>query len=90
MERQVRGVDNRLVELLTKHRFSLQTPKEEEKRIYINVKVPDFKAVGERLYQRGVVVSPRIGGLRVSPHLYNTEEEAEAFVKTLREVAKPR
>ena len=90
VERQVRGVDNRLVELLTKHRFSLQTPKEEEKRIYLNVKVPDFKAVGEKLYQRGVVVSPRIGGLRVSPHLYNTEEEAEAFVKTLREVTKPR
>lgn len=90
VERQVRDVDNRLVELLTKHRFSLQTPKEEEKRIYLNVKVPDFKAVGERLYKRGVVVSPRIGGLRISPHLYNTEEEAEAFVKTLREVTKPR
>ena len=90
VERQIRDVDNRLVELLTKHRFSLQTPKEEERRIYINVKVPDFKAVGEKLYQRGVVVSPRIGGLRVSPHLYNTEEEAEGFVKILREVAKPR
>jgi selenocysteine lyase/cysteine desulfurase len=90
VERQVRDVDNRLVELLTKHRFSLQTPKEEEKRIYLNVKVPDFKAVGERLYKRGVVVSPRIGGLRISPHLYNTEEEAEAFVKALRDVAKPR
>jgi selenocysteine lyase/cysteine desulfurase len=68
----------------------LQTPKEEDRRIYVNVQVPDFKEVGKKLAAKGVVVSPRIGGLRISPHFYNTEEEAVALVKALREVTKPR
>jgi selenocysteine lyase/cysteine desulfurase len=90
VERQVRDVDNVLIEELTKRHFKLQTPKEEERRIYVNVQVPDFKAVGEKLMARNVHVAPRIGGLRISPHFYNTEEEAVALVKALREVTKPR
>lgn len=90
VERQIRDVDNKLIEELTKMRFKLQTPKEENSRIYINVQVPDIKAVGEKLMARNVHIAPRIGGLRISPHFYNTEEEAVALVKTLREVTKPR
>jgi selenocysteine lyase/cysteine desulfurase len=83
-------VDNVLFEELTKKRFKLQTPKEEERRIYVNVQVPDYKTVSNKLQQKGIFVSPRIGGLRLSPHFYNTEEEAVALVKALREVTKPR
>ena len=90
VEKQVRDVDNILIEELTKKHFKLQTPKEEERRIYVNVKVPDFKTVGEKLMARNIHVAPRIGGLRISPHFYNTEEEAVALVKALREVTKPR
>jgi len=90
VERQVRDVDNRLIEELTKRHFRLQTPKEEERRIYVNVQVPDYKGVGEKLLARHIHVAPRIGGLRISPHFYNTEEEAVALVKALREVTKPR
>ena len=90
VEKQVRDVDNTLIEELTKRHFKLQTPKEEEKRIYINVQVPDYKMVAEKLLARNVYIAPRIGGLRMSPHFYNTEEEAIALVKTLREVTKPR
>jgi cysteine desulfurase/selenocysteine lyase len=90
VEKQVRMVDNVLVEELGKKHFRLQTPKEEEKRIYINVQVPDFKEVGKKLAAKGVVVSPRIGGLRISPHFYNNEDEAVALVKSLREITKPR
>ena len=90
VEKQVRTVDNVLVEELGKKHFRLQTPKEEEKRIYINVQVPDFKEVGKKLAAKGVIVSPRIGGLRISPHFYNNEDEAVALVKNLREVTKPR
>jgi selenocysteine lyase/cysteine desulfurase len=46
--------------------------------------------VGEKLMARNIHVAPRIGGLRISPHFYNTEEEAVALVKALREVTKPR
>jgi cysteine desulfurase/selenocysteine lyase len=90
VEKQVRTVDNVLVEELEKKHFRLQTPKDEEKRIYINVQVPDFKEVGKKLAAKGVIVSPRIGGLRISPHFYNNEDEAVALVKTLREITKPR
>jgi selenocysteine lyase/cysteine desulfurase len=90
VEKQVRTVDNVLVEELGKKHFRLQTPKEEEKRIYINVQVPDFKEVGKKLAAKGVIVSPRIGGLRISPHFYNNEDEAVALVKNLREITKPR
>ena len=90
VERQVRDVDNTLVDELTKRHFKLQTPKEEERRIYVNVQVPDFKVVGEKLMARNIHVAARIGGLRISPHFYNTEEEAVALVKALREVTKPR
>lgn len=90
VERQVRDVDNALIEELTKRHFRLQTPREEERRIYVNVQVPDYKAVGEKLLARNIYVAPRIGGLRISPHFYNTEEEAVALVKALREVTKPR
>ncbi|HIH88124.1 TPA: aminotransferase class V-fold PLP-dependent enzyme, partial [Candidatus Bathyarchaeota archaeon] len=90
IEKQVKTVDNVLVEELTKKHFRLQTPNEEDRRIYINVQVPDFKAVGKKLAERNVIVSPRIGGLRISPHFYNTEEEAVALVKALCEVTKPR
>ncbi len=89
VERQVMDVDNTLIEELTKRHFRLQTPKEENRRIYVNVQVPDFKVVGEKLMARNVHVAPRIGGLRISPHFYNTEEEAVALVKALREVTKP-
>ena len=90
VEKQVRTVDNVLVEELTKKHFRLQTPKEEEKRIYINVQVPDFKEVGKKLAAKGVIVSPRIGGLRISPHFYNNEDEAVALVEHLHEITKPR
>jgi cysteine desulfurase/selenocysteine lyase len=90
VERQVRDVDNALVEELTKRHFRLQTPKEEERRIYVNVQVPDFKVVGEKLMARNVHVAARIGGLRLSPHFYNTEDEAVELVKVLREVTKTR
>jgi selenocysteine lyase/cysteine desulfurase len=90
VEKQVKTVDNVLVEELGKKHFRLQTPKEEEKRIYVNVQVPDFKEVGRKLSAKGVIVSPRIGGLRISPHFYNNEDEAVALVKNLRDITKPR
>jgi cysteine desulfurase/selenocysteine lyase len=41
-------------------------------------------ALVERLAGRGVIVATRAGRLRVSPHVYNTEEEIDRFLATLR------
>jgi selenocysteine lyase/cysteine desulfurase len=37
-----------------------------------------------RLAAEGVHVAPRVGRLRVSPHVYNDEEDADRFVAALR------
>jgi len=44
-------------------------------------------ALGDRLHERGVVVSVRytsgVGGVRVSPHYYNTDEDVDALIEGL-------
>jgi cysteine desulfurase/selenocysteine lyase len=44
-------------------------------------------ALVERLAARGVVVATRAGRLRVSPHVYNTEEEVDRFLSAIGEEA---
>jgi selenocysteine lyase/cysteine desulfurase len=56
--------------------FPVLTNLELERRSGIVViAVPDAEAAAQRLLAAGVVVSVRGGGIRVSPHFYNTEEE---------------
>jgi len=87
VERQVKIVDNVIVDSSMNAGYLLGTPKEEEKRMYVSLKVPEPDKVAARLYENGVVASYRVGGLRISPHFYNTEEEAEKFMKILKKVA---
>lgn len=39
------------------------------------VSVPDLEAAYQRLTDAGICVSKRGGGIRISPHLYNTDDE---------------
>jgi selenocysteine lyase/cysteine desulfurase len=41
----------------------------------------------ERLAAHGVYVAPRIGRMRISPHVYNDEEDMDRFVSTFRRLA---
>jgi selenocysteine lyase/cysteine desulfurase len=43
----------------------------------------DPGSIAQRLLQRGIVVSVRGGGLRISPHFYNTEGEIDRLVSEL-------
>jgi cysteine desulfurase/selenocysteine lyase len=43
----------------------------------------DPAAARDRLREKGIMVNVRGGGLRVSPHFYNTEDELLAFFKAL-------
>ncbi|MEM2876357.1 MAG: hypothetical protein QXL67_05350 [Candidatus Bathyarchaeia archaeon] len=88
VERRVKRLGTLLVDGLLEYGFKLQTPLEEGKRLFINVKVKDNRAVERILYENGVVVSARVGGLRVSPHFYNVEEEVEVFLNKLNEFSK--
>jgi len=43
----------------------------------------DPDSLAERLLQRGFVISVREGGLRISPHFYNTEQEIDRLISEL-------
>jgi selenocysteine lyase/cysteine desulfurase len=57
---------------------------EEERRLFVNVKVKDNRRLEAELFNRKIAVSARVGGLRISPHFYNSEEDIEALLRELR------
>lgn len=85
IEAHVKGIGTRLIDGLLEEGYELQTPVDEERRIYVNFKVPGFKEVEKKLADSGVSVSPRVGGLRLSPHFYNNLGEVDVFMEKLKE-----
>jgi cysteine desulfurase/selenocysteine lyase len=83
VEKQIKRVDTRIIEGLLEMGVELQTPVEEDRRIYLNAKIPKYKEISETLVKEKCFVSPRVGGLRVSPGAYNTVEEADEFLDKL-------
>jgi selenocysteine lyase/cysteine desulfurase len=60
--------------------LSSRVPEERSGIVTFRVAGADAGALWRAMQDRGVVCSPRLGGIRLSPHFYNTEEEiAEAF-----------
>jgi selenocysteine lyase/cysteine desulfurase len=49
----------------------------------LNLACKDPDSVAKRLLEHGVAVSVRSGGLRISPHFYNTENEIDKLVSEL-------
>jgi len=46
----------------------------------------DQGRIAQRLNEEGVVVSPRIGAVRFSPHLYNTTDDIDQALKALQSI----
>jgi selenocysteine lyase/cysteine desulfurase len=83
VEKQIKKVDTKIIDGLLELGVKLQTPVEESKRHYLNAVVPDYKTICAKLAEEKVVISPRVGGLRISPGAYNEVWEAEVFLKRL-------
>jgi len=77
---RVRRLTERILEKANAERFEIVSPVHPEERSgIVTFKVPgvDNSALWKALYSRKVVCSPRAGGIRFSPHFYNTPEEID-------------
>lgn len=65
--------------------LKLQTPEEEQCRSgIVNFKIDKPQEMEKKLNKKGIIVSARNHGIRVSPHFYNTEEEIDKLVKEVK------
>lgn len=88
VEKRIFQLRNYLIEQVMNlgSKFGLNTPIDVGPSGIVNVKVPNDSLAVEKLKEKKIAVSARGGGLRVSPHFYNTEEEIDYFIKTLKEI----
>jgi len=94
LEYGIKKIENRIMELtsylierLKEEGFTLQTPENPPNRSgIVNFKASKPKERVENLSRRGVVVSARMDGIRVSPHFYNTKDELEKFLTCIKEI----
>ncbi|TRO51231.1 aminotransferase class V-fold PLP-dependent enzyme, partial [Candidatus Bathyarchaeota archaeon] len=88
IERQNKKLATKIIDMLLEKGYELQTPVDEKRRSYLNVKVPDIKKTVEQLNAEDYWCCERVGGIRISPHFYSGMDQAEAFVERLDEVVK--
>jgi selenocysteine lyase/cysteine desulfurase len=87
IERRVLRLTDHLIKAVKALGLKLQTPEEPQYRSgIVNFKIDKPKEVADELRRKGIVVSARANGIRVSPHLYNTEEEIERLVDEIRRI----
>ncbi len=82
---RVRGLGDRIIKEAESRKFSVLTPRERDRRggnITFSGKF-DPGSARDRLRDEGIMVNVRAGGLRVSPHFYNTVGELDRFFTLL-------
>ena len=86
IEERLRELDQYLVDHLEELHMPMQSPREEQSRHgIVNFKIKNNRELEKRLRAKKIVVSARVGGIRVSPDFFNTEDEIDRFVEALRE-----
>ena len=83
VRKRITKLTDRLIEAAEDLGLKLQTPKEKTVPLW-NSQLQnrqDLRSFVEKLGKKGIVVSARANGIRVSPHFYNTEEEIDALMK---------
>jgi len=64
--------------------FELQTPLSAKKRFgIVNFKVKNNRSAAKKLEESNVIVAPRVSGLRVSPHFFNTKSDIDNLIEKL-------
>lgn len=79
------------IEAAERNGFSVATPHEADRRGgVVNVQVQNPERVTETLHERKFNVSSRGGGVRIAPHFFTLDEEIEAVIEAIGEIATPR
>jgi selenocysteine lyase/cysteine desulfurase len=85
IQKRILKLTDHLIESVKSLGLKLQTPEEPQYRSgVVNFKIDNPKELAESLNRKGIIVSARAHGLRVSPHFYNTEEEIDKFMKEIK------
>ncbi|MGD0977681.1 MAG: aminotransferase class V-fold PLP-dependent enzyme [Candidatus Bathyarchaeia archaeon] len=85
VRKRIMKLTDRVIEAAEDLGLKLQTPKEKQCRSgIVNFKIDKPQKLVEKLGKKGIVVSARANGIRVSPHFYNTEEEIDSLMKESR------
>jgi cysteine desulfurase / selenocysteine lyase len=86
IERRILTLTSYLVEKLQELDLDIISPLEEEKMRsgIIVFKMPDALEIVRKLQEKRIIVSARGGGIRVSPHFYNNEEDIDILIRALR------
>ncbi len=85
---RVRRLTEGAIEAASRAGYEVLTPRHPEERSgIVTFRIPgaDPGALWKALLSRNVVCSPRSGGLRISPHFYNTPEEIARFFEVVAE-----
>jgi len=85
IEKRVLALTELLIEAVKNRGCRLQTPEEpvECRSGVVNFLIDKPGERVERLGKKGIIVSARTHGIRVSPHFYNTEEEIDKLIDDL-------
>jgi selenocysteine lyase/cysteine desulfurase len=87
IKRTIIKLTDRLIESVKDMGLELQTPEQRQCRSgIVNFKIGKPQKVTDRLNKKGIVVSARANGIRVSPHFYNTEEEIDKLIEEIKKL----
>lgn len=85
IEKRVLALTAHLIQAVKELGLRLQTPEETECRSgIVNFLIDEPERRVKELSKKGIIVSARAHGIRVSPHFYNTEEEIDQLIKELK------
>jgi len=85
---RVRRLTEEAIESALRAGYEVVSPRNPEERSgIVTFRVPgsDPKSLWKSLLSRHAVCSPRDGGIRISPHFYNTSEEITRFFEIVAE-----
>lgn len=86
IEKQTLRLTGMLLDYLKESPYEVRSALEPTRRsAIVSFSGKENEHLFERLREREIVVSLREGGIRVSPHFYNTEEEMGRLIETLKE-----